>query len=290
MDNQIKNHKNGLLMIFILLLGLIQACAHRQTEPELEPLSIDVRLEQAETLLNQHQYVRLQSLVSGVLAEDGDNPEAIALMAMVLLHDGEFVQAEQLLNKSPDLSHPFILEVKGLLLLAQGEFELALDWFTDLTKHNPNRWRSWDGLGVAQDLLGEHQLAQASYEHALLADGPEEKIQNNLGYSHLLADDLQAAQQILFRVLARYPEAQRVRANLALVLARTGQYEQAIHHWQHLYSDAQALNNAGYVAMLQGDFSLAQRYFERALVASPRFYATAERNLDRLTEFQSASY
>ena len=43
-----------------------------------------------------------------------------------------------------------------------------------------------------------------------------------------------------------------------------------------------ALNDVGYVAMLDGNYDVAQRYFERAILESPRHYQTAQDNLDEL--------
>jgi Tfp pilus assembly protein PilF len=45
---------------------------------------------------------------------------------------------------------------------------------------------------------------------------------------------------------------------------------------------ASKLNNAGYVAMIQGDFTGAETLFRQALASHPQFYGSAYQNLNAL--------
>ena len=45
-----------------------------------------------------------------------------------------------------------------------------------------------------------------------------------------------------------------------------------------------AYNDVGYIAMRQGDYAVAERYFEKAIRVSPRYFEEARRNLDKVQE------
>ena len=49
-------------------------------------------------------------------------------------------------------------------------------------------------------------------------------------------------------------------------------------------ADEVAYNDVGYIAMRQGDFEVAERYFHKAIGLSPRYFEAAQRNLMELED------
>jgi tetratricopeptide (TPR) repeat protein len=56
-------------------------------------------------------------------------------------------------------------------------------------------------------------------------------------------------------------------------------YDDAIKALTPRFPPAQASNNVGYIAMQQGDYPAAVRYFNQALEQSPVYYERAANNL-----------
>jgi hypothetical protein len=72
------------------------------------------------------------------------------------------------------------------------------------------------------------------------------------------------------------------------VRARERDYERALSAMTHAVERHLALNDIGYVAMLDGNYDVAQSFLEEAILASPRRYPTAKDNLDELRRRQAS--
>jgi Flp pilus assembly protein TadD len=66
--------------------------------------------------------------------------------------------------------------------------------------------------------------------------------------------------------------------NLGLLYARTRRYEQAVEVLQISGDKPVALNDVGYIAMLNQDYPEAEALLDEALRSSPRHFETAFRN------------
>ena len=101
---------------------------------------------------------------------------------------------------------------------------------------------------------------------------------NNLGMSRLSAGDYEGAAALFVRALEASPDLAAAETNLRLALALDGRYEEAVAGVGPA-GLPDALNNAGYAALLRGDYANARRLFLRAIDASPGFYEPARSNL-----------
>ena len=107
---------------------------------------------------------------------------------------------------------------------------------------------------------------------------------NNAGYSLIMAGEYREAETLLQRAVARYPNEQRLRHNLAISQARQGRYEQAVQTWQGSLDRAVALSNSGYVALLNGDRVKARALFEEASAVSTSHRPKIAANLASVTD------
>lgn len=276
----------------LVLVLAVAGCTSTQPayDSDMPVLPVEERIDNATALLQSGQFERAEVLFRGVIEESPGQADALVGLASVRLQQGRTVQAGELLAQALalDPTHLDALEGSARVALAERRVVDAQAGFESVLARDTGRWRSWDGLGVVADLTGRHQDAASFYQRALQEGGSERVVLNNLGYSHMMAGELASAEQVLARAVNRYPESDRVRANLALVQARSGQYEVARRTWGGFLNDAEACNNVGYVAMMRGDLAQAEAYFEKALALSPRYYPAADANLSRVRSLKQA--
>ena len=124
-----------------------------------------------------------------------------------------------------------------------------------------------------------------AYRAALEIQPNSAVLHNNLGFSFVLQNRPADAAAEFVIALKRDPQLAVARANLRLALAAQGRYEEAlIDVPKDEY--ARALNNAGFVAMMRGDYAQAESYLSRAMENSPAFNEVASRNLNHLQQMK----
>jgi Flp pilus assembly protein TadD len=170
-------------------------------------------------------------------------------------------------------------------LLLTGRAEQAEQELEAAVELDPTSWRAWNALGRAHDARQAWKEAAAAYEKALTLAPDEGAVLNNLGMSKLGAGDPDGAAELFVRALEASPDLAAAETNLRLALALGGRYEEALAG-----VDAEdlpdALNNAGYAALLRGDYAQARILFLRAIDASPGFYEPAWSNLRFLSSVE----
>jgi tetratricopeptide (TPR) repeat protein len=147
---------------------------------------------------------------------------------------------------------------------------------------------AYNGLGVIEDLAGNHQAALRAFDIARKISPGSAFIYNNMGYSSYLADDLELAERLFRKAVTLdrgYIAASR---NLALVHVRRGQYQQAIDILSASVDDkASAYNTVGYLCMLDKKYDLAKKFYNEAIETSPTYFAAANQNLKKNRELRS---
>lgn len=173
------------------------------------------------------------------------------------------------------------LEGAGLVLLDRRAHDPARELLERAVARDPGRWRAHEGLGVLADLRGEYAQAIVHYDAALEIRPAQPSIYSNRGYSRYLTGDLAGAEADFRAALAADPHFERGWRNLALVHVRQQRYEDALAVFERVEDRAAALNDVGYLAMLEGHYGIAEAYLSEALSASPTYYRLADENLQR---------
>jgi len=182
------------------------------------------------------------------------------------------------------------LEGAGLSLLELRRLEPAREMLSRAVDLDHTRWRSHEGLGVISDLdhgPGWYQTSRTHYERAL-AVHESSTVYNNLGYSSYMAGYYVAARDAFDRAVELDPKFDRAWRNLALVLVKTERYDAALAALQRVADTAEAYHDIGYLAMLEGRYTLAEEYLIRAAEASPQYYRMAYENLDRVEKLRNS--
>ncbi len=127
-------------------------------------------------------------------------------------------KALKLSPKNPDALHGL-----GNALIALDQPSAAIDQFEAVLKSkNAVQTRTYNGIGVAHDMKGDHASAQAFYRTGLKEKPSDLSLRNNLGLSLALAGQFGEAIGILRRVAADTRAGARHRLNLALVYGLSG--------------------------------------------------------------------
>ncbi len=188
-----------------------------------------------------------------------------------------------------DLAYRWILELEpghpgagtglGLAHLQRRQYVAAEARLTDVVTGSAQPpWQAYNALGILADMEGDPVKAEAHYQRALSVNPDSPLILNNLGYSRYLVGDWQganAALQAALRVNGSYELAWR---NLALVHARQKNYRLALEALGRTGDEAEAYNDVGFVSMMEGDYSQALAFFDKAMRLSPAYYLRASEN------------
>jgi Flp pilus assembly protein TadD len=158
----------------------------------------------------------------------GDEQAAFAFSRALLAQD-QRAQAVAVLQRAVVASNGnrFLQGELGKAMAANGQFQEAINVFTQA--HSPDRpdWRILSAHGAVLDQVGRPQEAREYYLAALRIAPGEPAILSNLGLSHALAGDLSTAERHLRQAVAHPRAEMRARQNLALVLGLQGRFPEA---------------------------------------------------------------
>jgi tetratricopeptide (TPR) repeat protein len=264
------------------------------------------------TALNFHAqgYLdRAAQIYQALLAREPANPDAIHLLGVIALQQGQAARAAELIGHAIALApgvaayhanlaeayralvqldravsccqtalrlqpgYPEAANNLGLALLAQGKLTEAAGQFREALRMRPAFAMAANNLGNALRAMGERAQAAGQFRHALRLDPHLAEAQSNLGQLLLEQKDLAEA-------LAHCQEAVRLRplfaeahSNLGNVLRELGRLDEA----KNAYAEALRLNpglgmvynNVGQALQEEGRVPDAMAWYQRALQIEP---------------------
>ncbi|WP_417614949.1 tetratricopeptide repeat protein [Oceanisphaera sp.] len=154
---------------------------------------------------------------------------------------------------------------------------------------NESPWRSYNGLGLLADILEQGEQARHYYQCALKIQPGLAMLHTNLGFSYYLEGEYPQAERALTRAVNQDPQYQRAWSNLGLLYYRWGRKSEALAALQKNGSPAEAFNDLGYIALMEGAAEEAASLFQRAIDASPRYYPKAVANLSQAKALSAVS-
>ena len=158
------------------------------------------------------------------------------------------------------------MEGQGVALSLLGRSDEAFVMLQKAVAANPTAWRAWNALGGEYDARQQWGQADAAYERAIDGSQGAAIVLNNRGFSRLLQRRLDEAVKDFVDALRKKPDLSAARTNLRIAMAMRGEYAKAISGVAP-DSEAATLNNAGFAAMLSGDYATAEDLFQRAMNA-----------------------
>ncbi|WP_037449578.1 tetratricopeptide repeat protein [Sphingobium chlorophenolicum] len=224
------------------------------------------RIIQAEAMLTQWR--------GQARTEDSQPIEiATARMALEKRRDEEAMTRFTALRQS-GVKNCRVDEGQGIALLRLGRSQEALEPLRRAVDVCPDRWRAWNGLGVAYDQAQSWALSAAAYERAFQLTDKPAQILNNYGLSLLKQGKADKAAVIFDRARESAPDDVRIITNGDTAYVMSGQ---DIHRRPADTADewGRRLSNAGQVAMRMGDLPRAQAYLSRAVTEADGFVPDA---------------
>ena len=290
-------------MIKLCLLGLLTGCASapivendKYTGAQLNDDSTDVlfatelaveseadALARAENALQAGNVQKALFFYTRALKYEPENVETLANIGSIQFERNDYARAKQAfsLAKSFDPTHSASLEGLGLIYMAEGMNEQAIRELQAAIANDSQLWRAHNALGIYADKSNNFAAALGHYDTALAINPDSAQVLNNRGYSRFLADDFAGATADLYEA-ANNRDFPGAWANLGMVYANHGWYDDAISTYQNVMSDAHAYNNTGKIALRNGDFPQAMQYLHEAIRLSPTYFPEAQQNLTRL--------
>jgi Flp pilus assembly protein TadD len=241
----------------------------------------EAQIAQIQRALDEERYVDAGRLLDMAAVGSGADPRLMLLSGDLSLARGHYDDALADFKKvdTPGPTRGSAMEGEGIALSLLGRSDQALAMLQQAVTEDPSAWRAWNALGGEYDSRRDWVRAEAAYDHALTDSGQAPKVLNNRGFSRLLQNRLDDAVADFVAALQKKPDLAAARTNLRLAMAMKGQYDRATTGGTG-DDRAALLNNAGYAAMLRGDYPKAEDLFTQAMQAKGVFYGRASANLD----------
>jgi Flp pilus assembly protein TadD len=222
---------------------------------------------------NKNNIKALEKIAS--IHERGKHPE----VAIKVYHDILAV----------DQTHALANEKLGLYYLGKGQDGKAKPCLLQAVKIDKKRWKAYNGLGVIADLERNTEEAINYYQSALAIMPNSPMLLNNLGYSYYLSGDELKARGLFTQALNYDTQYKRAIHNLALIEIKNGEFTSAAMLFNRIMSPHESYNNIGYIALLNGQYDIAEEYLKRAIEESPVYFPKAQENLKNLMAARATS-
>jgi len=280
----------GLATLFVS--GCATGAHHPAPAPDVAAAgSLEPLRAQALAALETRRAARAKQLFESIVAQTPDDAEALMGLGEAEVLLGDFAAglehsgtAAERAGERAELKAR-ALHNSGIALLLTGRAQEAEKALEAAVESDPRSWRAWNALGRAYDAHRRWEEARGAYQRALALAPAEGAVLNNFGLSRLSAGDLDEATALFVRALEASPDLAAAETNLRLALALAGRYDEALAGVD-ANSMPDALNNAGYAALLRGDYAKSRALFLQAIEASPSFYEPSWSNLRFLSSVE----
>lgn len=250
------------------------------SEPKKPTLS-DATVAQIQSAFDDQRYLDAGKILDQALLSTGGDPRLTYWAGELNLARGRYQDA--LANFTQVKAEPAVrgraLAGEGVALSALGRSQEAMVSLQAAVAVDPNAWRAWNALGSEYDRRHDWEKAEAAYAHALSGSGNAAIVLNNRGFSRLSQKKPDLAIPDFVAALQKKPDLAPARNNLRLAMSMQGEYDRAIKG-AGATDQAAVLNNAGYAALLRGDYAKAKDLLTQAMKAKNGYYALAAANLE----------
>lgn len=210
--------------------------------------------------------------------ENPNNAAALERLGVLYSRNGNLPDGQVYFYRSINADQ---IRLKQTEPFARGKDAVTAEQVESLTFDIDSPLQAYIGLGILADVNQEIEVAQAYYQKALAIEPSSSLAKLNLGYSYYMAGEYKQALFYTKQVVAMQPDNQRAVNNLALIYIRQGQVTNALNVFMRVMPDYQALNNVGYLLMLNQQQEQSVPYFKQAINKKPSYYPLANDNLSR---------
>lgn len=256
-------------------------------ELEMEPASTEIRTaaefeRQGDRYLQQGDINRAFLYYAKGLGVEPDYIPLLNKQGILLLKKKKFVEAEQVYGKILALTStdPRALAGRSMACFGQGKFDEAEQGFLSALESKTDDWLTYEYLGLIYSQRQEYERAISQFKKALSFKPNNISAANNLAVTYYLNGNFDQAVR-LYRDLAASAGNRKIHNNLALAYFQMGQYENAMESFKKgTGNEATAYNNIGREYLFAKKYDEAIKAFEKAIVLNPKYYTSAQKNLD----------
>lgn len=143
------------------------------------------------------------------------------------------------------------------------------------------------GLARLDQLAGRDRDADLQFRKALQMSPDNQHVIESVAHFYVAQERFDEAVKLLERGVAADPQNRKMRFNLGVALARTGNMRQAETQFVQAVGDAEADYNLGVILYEKGDIADAEKHFQRAVARKPAL-VQAQNWLDEIRAEQSS--
>ncbi len=194
-----------------------------------QPAGYESQINLAEQLLKNNNYDRAYAVYDDVSQRNDRSSTVQLALAESYFENRAFLKSEQSLSNARALGAETEANLGlGRISLAKNDPTLAISYFEAVLSDDPENIPALNGLGVANDMTGNHSSAQTYYRQILETSPGSLDTQSNLGLSLILSGEIEEATLLLSDLAASDLNNPVVRQNLALSYHALGRNEEAM--------------------------------------------------------------
>jgi len=213
----------------IVLMPVLAACGQSRSDAVPPDLSGDAGQHIAQAAEDSGDLALAGQIYAEAAAANPTDAAAQLRYADVLARGGDIAAARDLLKgRLATVSDPLLLrDGLGSIYVVTGQPALAVTEYNAVLAARPDDMRALVNKGVALDLLGRHDEAQALYQKALALAPGDATILNDMALSMLLAGHPREAEQVAAPLRSQADIAPRIRTGMGVVFAANGDLDGA---------------------------------------------------------------
>lgn len=247
------------------------------TVSNAKPLNVPQTLAQALALHQKGRVAEAERLYAAILAVRPDQFDALHLLGVIRLGQGQPAEALRLIAEAmrAKAPSPQVLLNHGLALSALGRQEEAAESFERATKLKSKFFEAHNNRGVVLASLGRYEDAVECYRKALAAKPNYPDALSNLGNALVQLKRFDEALQSYDRAIAARPGYADALFNRATTLSALGRIEEALKTYDLAVTarpgHAEAWCNRGVALHSLRRLDEALASYDRAIAARPQY-------------------
>jgi Flp pilus assembly protein TadD len=217
-----------LLRLSVGACACLTACKSLDAQRQAT-LSAESRLQVADAAEAAGDNELAISMYTAAAVSDPSNTALQLRCADALARRGNVAEARRLLTERVRTSRdqPDLIRALAVINLISGQAAQAVAGFDQVLATNPGDIRALVDKAVALDLLGQHAAAQAIYQQVLATAPDDAAARNDLAVSMMLEGRTRQALETLAPLQDADTSPARLRTNLAILYAATGNVQRS---------------------------------------------------------------
>lgn len=209
--------------------------------------------------------------IDSVYEEDQDQLYFLQRKALVYLLNDDLANADKTAQEAFFLNDSayVTLDLLGLIELKKERYQEAIDWFDRAIEVNPEGFAAWYNKGISLRFLGEKDAALEAISKALDINSNIQEAYFKRALIRKEQGDLEGAVDDYSEAIEINPDYEKAIYNRAFTYKLLGNYMEAEDDLNDLKDGLDAepefWNLRGNIQVLQGDFSQAIRYYDKAI-------------------------